>query len=193
MSQKTRFYWLYKKLNSFNKVWDRQQHPGVTTILGLSWDWGLSFLQEITFTWRSWRQERITSSFNLDFILRADSAQPAAVIQNNGKKFPSGKKSSMIFYYKFDNPKFSLLKPMPIKKFLLKKDKNSLTSPFHIMSQFYWSNSVFLRMNTYLSKLFLQLLSCHSSCMKYSLQTHPQSWFPSAPKSFCHQSLLEFV
>lgn len=39
------------------------------------------------------------------------------------KKFPSGKKSSRIFYYNFDNPKFRLFNPMPIKKFLLKKDR----------------------------------------------------------------------
>lgn len=160
MSQKTRFYLLYKNavlviLNSFNKVWDRQQHPGERTILVcLLW----RILQEITFTW--WRQARITSYFNLNFILRADSAQCAAVIHKMGKGFLEGKKS----------PKLSLLKPMPTKKFQLKRtEKKSLISPFHIISHIYWSNSDLIRMNTSLSKLFLQLLPCHSSCMKYSL------------------------
>lgn len=172
MSQKTRFYLPYKNavliiLNRFNKVWDRQQHPGETTILVCLLGWGLSFiwriLQEITFTWRLWRQAIITSYFNLNFILRADSAQCAAVIHNNGKRFPSGKKSSLI------TPNLAFLNLCQWRNFNWKVEKISLISTFHIISQIYWSNSYLIRMNTSLSKLFLQLLPCHSSCMKYYL------------------------
>lgn len=84
--------------------------------------WGLFFiwriLQEITFTW--WRQARITSYFNLYFVLRADSAQLQQSSITMGKGFLEGKKCSLI------TPNLAFLNPCQQRNFNWKGEKNSL-------------------------------------------------------------------
>lgn len=163
MSQKIRFYLLYKNavlliFNSFNKVWDRSNTQVKKLFCSVCWGWGVSFIwkisQEITFTWRFWRQARITSYFNLKFNL---SALHAAVIHGNGKKFPWGKKILI------DNPKFSLLKPMPIKKFQLKRTDKSPDFPlsYHpraLLVQFWFNQNEHISLKTIFTAPSMPLL-----------------------------------
>lgn len=99
------FYQLYKNtvpiiLNSFNKVWDRWQHPDETTLLVSLLGWGLLLLCRIlqgnNLYLNITKADKNDFFFNLNSILKADSIQLAAVIHNTGKRLPWGRYFSLI-------------------------------------------------------------------------------------------------
>lgn len=71
----------------------REQHPDEKTILVCPLGLGVvlylqGFTGKLLLPEDCEGRQEIPSYFNLNFILRADSAQRAAVIHNTGKRFP---------------------------------------------------------------------------------------------------------